>query len=752
MKRKIMFLLLICNLITVCAFTQTIRYVKPAMTGTGDGSSWANASGSIQTMINSSTAGDQVWIAGGEYALSATLTMKGGVNVYGGFLGFETDINQRYKEDLDENGIIESWEFAYATILNGQNQRQVLNQASNFTVETVWDGVTIKGGKVNAASYQGGGAFVQVNGKLVNCIVTENSVAASASNANAASYGGGIYNNGGIISNCLVVGNTVTASFGTSTIPAYYSAYSRGGGIYNNDGIITNCTISGNSTSSSTASNSGYLYSLGGGICCANTTTSIVSDCVVKNNQILGSGSSSNNRRGGGIYEGNVSRCIIRENSARDGGGLYGSMVSNCLIVNNTALFSGGGHYAIANNSIINSTFVENTATMQEGGGIYTNSSITVSNCIFWKNNAPTGEQIVGGIVIYSAVQGGYSGMGNISIAENNEIGGAMFVNPTENNFQLQEGSPCIDAGSNAMLSNTDTLDLAGNPRICNIVDMGAYELILNCIVSVTNITNVPNTAIIGTPLTLTGTVNPSNATNQTIVWSVSNAGGTNATIIGNTFFATEAGTAIITATIIDGVAMGVNYTQDFQISVIQSNDFIAVIGITDVPNTATVNTPLTLTGTVNPSNATNQTIVWSIANAGTTEATITGNTFLATEAGTAVIMATITNGTAIGTDYTQGFYIMVNSVGITEPAQTLNLKVYPNPTTGELRIVNETLQRQADCIHVQIFDIYGRKVGINTQVLPENTENEIVIDISHLPNGMYFLRVENDIVKIVKK
>ena len=43
------------------ATAQTIRYVKP--NGTGNGSSWANASGSIQDMIDYTNPGGRIWVA-----------------------------------------------------------------------------------------------------------------------------------------------------------------------------------------------------------------------------------------------------------------------------------------------------------------------------------------------------------------------------------------------------------------------------------------------------------------------------------------------------------------------------------------------------------------------------------------------------------------------------------------------------------------------------------------------------------------
>jgi hypothetical protein len=87
--------------------------------------------------------------------------------------------------------------------------------------------------------------------------------------------------------------------------------------------------------------------------------------------------------------------------------------------------------------------------------------------------------------------------------------------------------------------------------------------------IAVDDITGVPSAATVGTALTLTGTVAPSNATNKTITWSVKSAGGTGATITGSTFNATIAGMAAITATIAGGGATaGASYTKDFTITV----------------------------------------------------------------------------------------------------------------------------------------------------------------------------------------
>jgi len=187
------------------------------------------------------------------------------------------------------------------------------------------------------------------------------------------------------------------------------------------------------------------------------------------------------------------------------------------------------------------------------------------------------------------------------------------------------------------------------------------FEITVNLgFVAVSGITNVPLSATAGIPLNLSGTVTPSNATNQTIVWTINSAGTTGASITGgNVLNTTGAGTAIVTATIINGTAQGTDYTQNSTITI--NIGFVAVSGITNVPTSGTAGTPLTLTSTVTPSNATNQAIIWTINSAGSTGANITSSNVLnTTGAGTAIITATIANGTAQGSNYTQNFTVTV--------------------------------------------------------------------------------------------
>ena len=63
MKNSKLYFFSFFMIISCTLSAKTIRYVK--VDGTGDGSSWANAANNIQTMINNSASGDEVWVAAG---------------------------------------------------------------------------------------------------------------------------------------------------------------------------------------------------------------------------------------------------------------------------------------------------------------------------------------------------------------------------------------------------------------------------------------------------------------------------------------------------------------------------------------------------------------------------------------------------------------------------------------------------------------------------------------------------------------
>lgn len=158
----------------------------------------------------------------------------------------------------------------------------------------------------------------------------------------------------------------------------------------------------------------------------------------------------------------------------------------------------------------------------------------------------------------------------------------------------------------------------------------------------------------------------------------------------------------------------------------------VPVTNIANVPTSVTAGTPLSLIGSVIPSNATNQNINWSVANAGGTGATITGNNLNTIATGVVQIRATIIDGIAVGTNYTQDFNITVNAnVNIIEIMRDNSyIKIYPNPSLNSFFI---------DCVNsdeIKLYDISGK------EVLSQNVNDKTEINIEHLPKGIYHVRV----------
>jgi len=185
-----------------------------------------------------------------------------------------------------------------------------------------------------------------------------------------------------------------------------------------------------------------------------------------------------------------------------------------------------------------------------------------------------------------------------------------------------------------------------------------------NSFVPVTNIIDVNTSVLVGT-VSLGGKVVPSDATNKTIKWTVLPLDDDDededyiedATISGTNLTTTSEGYVDVRATIINGKAVGVNYTKDFTIYV---DPFVPVSYIVyDGPSSEEVG-DIYLDATVYPDDASYTDIIWSIRNAGTTKASIVDDVLTTRAPGTVRVTATIKNGKADGVNYTQDFSITI--------------------------------------------------------------------------------------------
>ena len=140
--------------------------------------------------------------------------------------------------------------------------------------------------------------------------------------------------------------------------------------------------------------------------------------------------------------------------------------------------------------------------------------------------------------------------------------------------------------------------------------------------------------------------------------------------------------------------------------------------------------------------------IAWSLEN-GTlpTGLTLYGNgtvSGMPTVAGTFSFTVKATNSAG---NATKALAIKIeDGVGISEN-EISGIRIYPNPTTGELRIEIAD-QARNDGSDVRIFDIYGRALQSHTSLMsPETT-----IDISYLPSSIYFVKIRTESGEVVRK
>jgi len=417
------------------------------------GTNWATAKQTIQAAVDASATGDRVVVSNGVYAT-------------GGSVYWFYALTNRVL--VDKAITVESLNGPAVTIIEGN---PVMGAAAvrcvYITTNATLSGFTLTNGATRvlnvgfALDQVGGGVFCGDSGAVVtNCILAGNQAGAS---------GGGAYD--GTLNNCTLMGN---------------QSYFGGGAI---DSTLNDCTLMDNTAV------------WGGGAAYATL-----------NHGLLSGNSSTYN--GGGAFESTMNNCTLTGNHAgQSGGAMVDSTANNCLVMNNTASVQGGGtHQGVLNNCLFtgnsasfyggasseselnNCTLTGNSAVYGGGGAYYG----TLKNCIVYSNEAPSNFNHANATFSRSCTTPLPAGPGNIT---NNPL----FV--ATNDFRLSSSSPCINAGSNALV--VGTADLSGTTRIIDgTVDMGAYEFHAG-----PGVLTLPASELAAHTATLNGTVNPEGVT-----------------------------------------------------------------------------------------------------------------------------------------------------------------------------------------------------------------------------------------------
>lgn len=263
------FLLIFFLHVSLGLFSQSVFFVNQYATGSGNGSSWADACTNLQDALDKASSGDAIWIAAGTYKPTVDASGNGspadertktfqlihGVSLFGGFDGTEIMLAER------------DWE-TNETVLNGDigvgddisdNCYHVVTGADSLEL----NGFTITGGYASAGTTDdghGGGIFLKnVSAFKLDCCIVKD---------NIASTGGG----GMVVSNCdsIEISNSIFLRDSVSW---------WGGAIQNGESSLT---ISNSSFIKNTASLPSRGW--GGAVFVVNDGVAHISNCTFTQN------------------------------------------------------------------------------------------------------------------------------------------------------------------------------------------------------------------------------------------------------------------------------------------------------------------------------------------------------------------------------------------------------------------------------------------------------------------------------------
>ncbi len=227
--------------------------------------------------------------------------------------------------------------------------------------------------------------------------------------------------------------------------------------------------------------------------------------------------------------------------------------------------------------------------------------------------------------------------------------------------------------------------------------------------------------------------INPINSTKNEKNWEIIDASTTGATLDNGILSASDEGDIYIKVTIIDGVALGSNYTKTFKVTV---NDFTPITSITMNNELSVLESyPLLLDTTINPISATNQNIVWSIVESNDTGAAIIDGVLKAPRQGSVKIAATVIDGTAIDSPYIQTFDIEITNFIPVEDYTLANNQVFQeNPLllTGSVSPITATNQMT----QWSIIDAGNTDITLNGNTIQAANAGEAIIQLK-IENGL---------------
>ena len=378
------------------------RYVSPSGAYDNDGLSWATARNNLQDAINDLhsymqdkgiSEGGRIFVQGGDAypasgdpapiyyapsestekssggALFTAFKIYGGITLYGGFAGTESDPGERLLADgqtiASGQSTKKPWELKYSSILTGDHTATHTATTFEWNAKSETWTPSFPGNSYHVVWFATNGLSESNRGLALSAeAVLDGFIVEGGSSSNKSmdekrehtAFGGGIYMvEGAVVRNCEVRKNTSSR---------------RGGGIYlDGGGIVDSCYVHTNQTLGI-----GIIAGYGGGVC--------VDD-------------------GGSVY-----RSLITGNVARIGGGLaltyekdesrscYNPAAAGCVVSNNTSTTEAGGVFLYKGGQLNHMTITRNKCTgpnVVVGGrrygrtaGLYIDRTGIVTNSVLW--------------------------------------------------------------------------------------------------------------------------------------------------------------------------------------------------------------------------------------------------------------------------------------------------------------------------------------------------------------------------------
>lgn len=397
--------ILLSSIATALVAIQAHAQVFVSTTGNNTtGDSWANALTSVSAgAAAADTQNEDLWIAGGTYAIAAQIAVGANVRVYGGF------------PTTGNPGFVDRDTDVFPTILDANSSGPIF-QASGVS------GVVIDGIEFTEAAGSSGGAIRVVSAANIDindCRFFNNTVT---------TFGAGVYIDG------LAHADITRSEFDSNTAPEAAALM-----LFQGTAAVSDCVFSNNDGGGQ------------GGAILAYEQPITIERCVFDTNEANRGGAVAV-REGTG---GSITNTLFLDNVANDHGAgvnlesqLSFSIV-NCTFVDNTAATRGGGVFFHSSSGVVaNNIFVNNNQR-----AIYENDA--------------SADPVVRNNMFLSNPNGVYYDESTTSLATANDLNALAeatgnldddpeFVDAGNDDYHIQTDSPARNAGS---LLNAPSVD-----------------------------------------------------------------------------------------------------------------------------------------------------------------------------------------------------------------------------------------------------------------------------------------------------